>query len=407
MRILDVALKDLRQLIFDWRTALFFVAMPIAFTLLFAFAFSGGGEAEVPRLPVAFIDQDGESVLSTHLLALLDASDTIRPVLLKSADTKDAQDQVAEEELAAAVIIPAGYSEQVLSQAEPAPQPVVILDPNSPAGQAAQNALQAAFTRMLGAVEAARLTALAYEGQGATAGQAFLAETIDRAIQAWSDPPLTIATSQSGTLATESEEATDQASNSAHSSAGVMVQFTMAGLMGAAEILVVERKSGTMRRLLTTPIARIEIILGHSIAMFAMILAQLTMLIAFGQLVLGVDYLREPVATLVMLLTTGLWATSLGLLIGIFSRTEEQVIIFSIIIMLLLSGLGGAWMPLEFTSEAFQTIGHLMPTAWAIDGFENIVVRGLGLESVLLPAAIILGFAAMFFAVAVWRFRFE
>ncbi len=407
MRILDVALKDLRQLIFDWRTALFFLAMPIAFTLLFAFVFSGGDGAEDPRLPVGFIDQDGESSLGTRVLALLDASDAIRPVLIESTDAGDAQNQVAEEELAAAVILPAGYGERVLSQTEPAPQPVVILDPNSPAGQTAQNALQAAFTRLLGAVEAARLTALAYEHQSGTAGQAFLVETIDRAIQAWSDPPLTITAGQSGALATEDEEATDQTNDFAHSSAGVMVQFTMAGLMGAAEILVVERKSGTMRRLLTTPIARIEIVLGHAIAMFAMILAQLTILILFGQLVLGVDYLREPVAALLMLLTTALWAASLGLLIGIFARTEEQVIIFSIIIMLLLSGLGGAWMPLEFTSEAFQTVGHLMPTAWAIDGFENIVVRGLGLESVLLPAAILLGFAVVFFAIAVWRFRFE
>jgi ABC-2 type transport system permease protein len=48
-----------------------------------------------------------------------------------------------------------------------------------------------------------------------------------------------------------------------------------------------------------------------------------------------------------------------------------------------------------------------MPTAWAIDGFENIVVRGLGFSSVLLPAAILLGFAVAFFGVAIWRFRFE
>jgi ABC-2 type transport system permease protein len=114
-----------------------------------------------------------------------------------------------------------------------------------------------------------------------------------------------------------------------------------------------------------------------------------------------------PLATLLMLLTTAFWAASLGLLIGIFSRTEEQVIIFALMVMLLLSGLGGAWMPLEFTSTTFQTVGHFLPTAWAIDGFENIVVRGLGLDSVLLPAAIVLGFAIVFFAAAIWRFRFE
>ena len=80
---------------------------------------------------------------------------------------------------------------------------------------------------------------------------------------------------------------------------------------------------------------------------------------------------------------------------------------FSIIGSLLLSGLGGAWMPLEGTSEAFQAIGHVTPVAWAMDGMENIIIRGLGLESVLLPAGILLAYAAAFFVLALWRFRFE
>jgi ABC-2 type transport system permease protein len=409
MRILDIALKDLRQLIFDWRTALFLLLMPVGFTLLFAFVFGGGGDAEDPRLPVGFIDQDGESVLSVHLLDLLETSESIRPIVLDDADMEEAEAQVADEELAAVIQVPAGYSDQILSQTSSvaASKPVVIVDTGSSGGQAAQSGLQAAFVRLLGAVQAANLTSQAYEEQGGTADQAFWTESLTRAIQAWDDPPLTVTSSESGALASETEEARSAAGDYAHSSAGIMVQFAMAGLIGAAEIVVVERKSGTMRRLLTTPAARIEIILGHFFAMFVMILAQLVVLILFGQIFLGVDYLREPLGTLLMLLTTAFWAASLGLLIGIFARTEEQVAIYSIGVMLLLSGLGGAWMPLEFTNETFQTVGHLMPTAWAIDGFENIVVRGLGLDSVLLPAAIVLGFAIVFFAVAVWRFRFE
>jgi ABC-2 type transport system permease protein len=408
MRLLDIARKDLRQLIGDWQTALFLLIMPIGFTVLFSFVFGGGSGAEDPRLPVGFIDQDGGNVLSAHLLGLLEDSEAIRPVVLEDADRKEAQKQVADEDLSAVVIIPTDYSQQALSATGgKAPQPITIVDLNSNAGQAAHNGLQAAFMRLLGAVEAAKLTAQAYEAQGGTADQEFLTETLTRAIQAWEEPPLTVTLSQSGTLATEDEEASVQPNNYAHSSAGIMVQFAMAGLMGAAAIIVAERKSGAMRRLLTTSVTRFEIILGHFLAMFALILVQLTLLILFGQLLLGVGYLRVPLATLLMLLTTAFWSASLGLLIGIFARTEEQVIIFTIILMLLLSGLGGAWMPLELTGKAFQTVGHLLPTAWAVDGFENIVVRGLGLNSVLLPATIVLGFAIVFFGAAIWRFRFE
>jgi ABC-2 type transport system permease protein len=89
----------------------------------------------------------------------------------------------------------------------------------------------------------------------------------------------------------------------------------------------------------------------------------------------------------------------------VVAKTEEQVVIFSMIPMFVLSALGGAWMPLEETSEIFQTIGHVLPSAWAMDGFKNLVIRGLG--SALLPAGIMLAYAAVFFALSLWRFRFE
>jgi hypothetical protein len=42
-----------------------------------------------------------------------------------------------------------------------------------------------------------------------------------------------------------------------------------------------------------------------------------------------------------------------------------------------------------------------------MDGFQNIVVRGLGLGSVLLPAGLLVAYTVAFFGLAVWRFQFE
>jgi len=47
----------------------------------------------------------------------------------------------------------------------------------------------------------------------------------------------------------------------------------------------------------------------------------------------------------------------------------------------------------------------LTPGAWAMDGFQNILIRGLGVASAWRPAAVLLAYAAGFFALAVWRFR--
>lgn len=416
MRVIDLALKDLMQTVRDWKAAAFLLAMPIAFTLLFGAIFSGvDGEVD-PRLPVGFLDQDGGSVLSTHLLELLNTSDTVHPVVLEDADVDDVEKQVGDEELAGAIIIPAGYSERTLRQeAGQAPtgdevQLTVIVDEASPAGTTVKNGFQTAVTRLLGSVQTARLTAQAFEAQGGHADDVFLEETLDKAIAAWEEPSLTVSVSQSGaaleTVENEAEQADDQNAY-AHSSPAMMIQFSIAGLIGSAEILVLERKSRTLQRLLTTAISRLEIVLGHFLAVFALIFVQLVLLVGFGQLVLGVNYMREPLATLLVMVTMALWTGSLGLLIGVVSRTQEQAVMFAMIPMFILSALGGAWMPLEFTSETFQTIGHLTPTAWAMDGFQNIIVRGLGLSSVLAPAGIMLAYAVVLFGLAVWRLRFE
>src|SRR3972149_5968659 len=79
-RIFDITLKDLTQLLRERETFLFLLIMPIAFTLLFGFAFGGfgGGETD-PRLPVGFLDLD-DSQLSPALHDLLADSGVIRLV---------------------------------------------------------------------------------------------------------------------------------------------------------------------------------------------------------------------------------------------------------------------------------------------------------------------------------------
>jgi ABC-2 type transport system permease protein len=159
--------------------------------------------------------------------------------------------------------------------------------------------------------------------------------------------------------------------------------------------------------MLTAPVRRTESMAGHLLALFSIAFLQGVLLVALGQLAFGVNYMREPLGTLLMLVALGLWVTSLGLLIGVLAKTETQVMTFSFIAMILFAALGGAWFPLETAGAAFSRVGHLLPTAWAMDGLQNIMVRGQGLSSALLPAGIVLAYTAAFFGLAVWRFRFE
>ena len=414
MRVIDLALKDLLQIVRDWKSALFLVVMPILFTLFFGLI-SGTEAADGPRLRVGFVDHDGASALSASLQSLLEASDAVRLVILEGEQAERAGEFVRDEKLAAAVAVPAGFSEQALrpgsGQALAGEElwPTVIVDPNTPAGQAASNVVQAAMTRLLGAVETAHISAETFEAKRSfedkAARQAYLDEALSLASTAWSQPPLTVTAEQAGTPTDDREEISPNVYT--QSSPGMLVQFVIFGLNTSAMVLVLERKSRTLQRLLTTAITRVEVIAGHVLAMFTVVFLQQALIIACGQLAFGVDYMREPVGILLVMVTLALWTASLGLLIGAVSKGEEQVIMWSLIAMFIFAAMGGAWFPLDITGKTFSTIGHLMPTAWAMDGFQNIVMRGLGLESVLLPAGILLAYAVLFFGLAVWRFRFE
>lgn len=407
MRFLDVTQKDLIQITRDWRAAAFLLAAPILFTVLMGIMLGGlnTGGAEDARLPVGVLDRDG-GLLGAEFAALLGQSGELRAVELAESDSSDLEQKVQDGGLAAAVVIPAGYSDAILSGEEARME--WIVDATGENSQTAERALQALTIRLMGAVEAARLTTDAYAAEKPFARpadrEAFLAESVRRNVTAWENPPFVM---QSTSSKSDRGEESAVPSGFAQASPGNMVTFALAGLIGAAEILVLERKSGTLDRLLTTSLSRIEVLAGHFLAMCAMVFVQVILLGVFGQLVFGLEYLRAPLAFFAMAVTITLWIGGMGLLIGVIARSSEQVAMFSIAPMLVLAGLGGAWMPLEVTGPAFQTVGRLTPTAWAMQGMQNLILRSQGLEGVLLPAGVLLLFAAAFVGLAVWRFQTE
>jgi ABC-2 type transport system permease protein len=411
MRILDLAHKDIVQILRDWKSALFLVVMPILFTLFFGLVFGpvfNAGRQSDPRLLVGLINQDPDGLLSASLESLLADSDVIRPVILEGEKVDRAGELVADGELAAAIRVPAGYSQAI--SADQTASLEVIADQSTPAGLTAVNALDTVAGRLLGAVESAHISVETYQDRAGfedeTGRQAYFQEVFQAAVAAWSEPPLTVQVEQAiGKAAPGSQ--VEKVSGFTQSSAGMIVQFAIFGLINSAMILVLERKTGALKRLLTTPISRAEVIGGHILAMFLVIFAQESILVILGQFAFGVDYLRQPGTVLLMMVTLALWAASLGLLIGAISKKEDQVIVLCLVAMFVFSAMGGAWFPLEVTGKTFSAIGHLLPSAWAMDGFQNIILRGLGFNSILLPAGLLLAYALAFFGLALWRFKFE
>jgi ABC-2 type transport system permease protein len=395
--IFYLAAKDILQILRDRMAFLFLLAMPVVFTLMFSLAFGGskGGAKSDPRLAVGFFDQDN-SALNGELKDLIGSSEVVR-LDGNAADAPAGLEKlVADNKLAAAVIVPAGYG-AALTTANPL-KLLVVADEANASSITARDAILAAAGRLVGAVHTAQIVTQETGGSFESAYAASLA--------AWQKPPVRVeATSAAEPVAEEKPKAGIM--SPANTAPGMMLQFGIAGLLSAAQVLVHERKTRCLPRLLTTAVARHEILLGHFLALFTVSFVQFVILMAFGEIALKLDYLRQPLAAVIMAAASALFIAGLGLLIGALARTDEQAIVFAMITMFLFAGLGGAWVPLENTGRAFQVVGHFTPIAWAMDGFQNILVRGLDLGSIWLPAGAVLGYAALFMALAVWKFRFE
>jgi ABC-type multidrug transport system permease subunit len=395
MKILDLAFKDLYQILRDLRSLLFLVAMPIVFTLFMGFAYNtgeNGGETVDARLGLAVVIES-DSRLAEMLFARLDESDAVKPVRVERAE---ALESLRRGEVAGVLVVPSGFGEQ--DAGGTFPQVTLIAESNSSDGQSLYQLLRVPISQLMSAVEIASISA---EAQG---NPAEFAPALELAWAKWDE--------NSGQERVRLERAVAQPTENwfgdnpyNQASPGILVQFAIMGLVTSAQILVNERKTRTLQRLMTTAMRPWEIVAGHLLAMFGLVFLQTAMLVIFGQLALGVDYLREPLATLLVSVSLGLWVASMGLLIGMLANSDDQVVLFSLVAMFLFSALGGAWFPLEASGGAFAAIGRLMPSAWAMSGYQNILIRGLDLSTAWLPSTILLAYAFGFFLLAVWRFR--
>ncbi|HKC25721.1 MAG TPA: ABC transporter permease [Thermoanaerobaculia bacterium] len=179
----------------------------------------------------------------------------------------------------------------------------------------------------------------------------------------------------------------------------------------AASILE-EKKLGTFRRLLAAPVSRAGILIGKLVPYLLLNLAQVAVMFAVGVLVLpllGAPRLviSHPLALAAISIAASLSATGLGLLIASLAKTTEQIGGLGSLLVVTMAALGGVMVPSSVMPDSMRTLGLATPHAWALRAYQDVLVRDAGLAHVLPGIAALLGFALVFFGVAVWRFRWE
>lgn len=187
--------------------------------------------------------------------------------------------------------------------------------------------------------------------------------------------------------------------------------YTIFGVFFIVQVLATsllsEKQDGTFRRLLAAPLSQSALLLGKLLPFYLVNLVQVTMMFAVGALIFDMNLGNAPLALVVVTLATAAAATGLGLLVAALGKTPEQIGGLSTLLALTLAAVGGMMVPTFVMPEFMQTLSKGSPHAWALAGYQDVIVRGLGLPAVWSETGVLMGFAVIFFGVAVWRFRFD
>ncbi|MDX8141398.1 ABC transporter permease [Lentzea sp. BCCO 10_0061] len=186
--------------------------------------------------------------------------------------------------------------------------------------------------------------------------------------------------------------------------ASQLIVFTFLNSLTTAAALVETRAFGVTRRMLATPTPARVIIAGEALGRVAIALLQGLIVVVGSALLFGVRW-GDPLGAAALLCAFALVSGGAGLLLGAMCRTQQQTTGAGILLGLGLAALGGCMVPIEFFSSTLRTVAFATPHGWANDGFTALTRRGGDLLTVAPHLGVLLGFAAVLFALGSWRLR--
>ena len=400
-----IALKDLRLFVTDRTALFFFILFPFFFVVLFNFLLAGVG-SEDDRLELHMVTMEVEGGLSHEMIAGLETIDESQlepgdPIIVWNPDYDEARQAVEDETLTGFVAFPADFTDSVM--AGEGSHLEVVVDDDAINTRAALNGLaQAIASRMNSQRVAAAATVqlLIEQGVIAPGDMAAIDEVVQDVISegmAGGESFIDFQTEQVGEVEAES------VANVVIP--GYLVMFVFFASALGAGLLVRERQNHTLERLLATSVRRDSLVGGMFTGAAGKGLIQISIFWTVGILAFKIDLGVAPAAVILLSVLMVVMSASFGIMLATLAKTDRSADSIAVLTSLVLAPLGGCWWPLFITPDWMQFIAKFTPHGWATTGFNKLMVFGAGFGDVVPEMLALLGFAALFGTIAVWRFR--
>ncbi|MEB6278718.1 ABC transporter permease [Staphylococcus gallinarum] len=152
--------------------------------------------------------------------------------------------------------------------------------------------------------------------------------------------------------------------------------------------LLKERTSGTLERLLASPIKRSEIIFGYIMGYGLFSVIQTVVVVMYAIFVLHIAIAGSIWLVLATTILTALVALTFGILLSTFASSEFQMIQFIplvIVPQVLFAGL----IPIQSMNTGLQYFAHIMPLFYTGNAMQSVMIKGFGIDDVYLDLCIL------------------
>jgi ABC-2 type transport system permease protein len=414
-KLILIGLKDLK-LIFRDRAALTFMLLaPFLLTIGLGFVtgrFSGNSGNGLSDIPVVLVNLD-QGELGNALVNAFQSEELAKLVEPSETDsTESAYRLIDDDQAAAAVIIPDGFSESIIpTQAmidqarggsELTQETVEIEIYANPARPTSAGIIKAIVDEFISRVEEGRISGMTslmnipnLENMPASQVESLARGMFESADQE-SAAAITLKKADQGADAVEFDPL-------AYMAPGMALMFLMYTVSNGGRSILAEKTAGTLPRLLVSPTTSTQILGGKVFGIFLTGVAQVGLLILASAVFFGVRW-GDTLGLVVLILAAVFAATGWGLLITAVGRTQGQVGALGSSIMLIFGLLGGSFISLDQLPAAIQWVRKITPNAWGLDGFTTLALGG-GLAQLAEPIIALLVMGALLFIVATLIFR--
>ncbi len=409
-KILNIGWKDLIVLFRDKGALVLMLGAPFVLTLglgLITGSFSSNSGSGLAGIPIAVVNEDSDE-LGQGLADVLFSADLAELLAPDTAVSPQAARQLVDNnDIAAAVIIPAGFTAGILPNASGQVGDAVSIEVYAnPARPISANVVSSIVEDYINQVETGlvsvnvALTQLVMNGRitpADTESMMTLGQEMGQRLINQDAAPQPIRIERDKAAA----EAASNPNFLAYIAPGMAVAFLMYTVALGGRSILAERDKGTLSRLLISPTSATQILAGKVVGIFLTGVAQVSVLIAASALLFGLRWGNLP-GVVLLIVTVSAAATGWGLLLASLASRPGQVSSFGTALMLTFGILGGSFVQIPFTGLLAQ-LSKITPNAWAIEGFMSLSQGGSladiapSLIALVVMAALLFGTAVLIF----------